>query len=166
MPRITHSRAHWVAIARELAATDRDAAPPGLTERVAALLAATQAEWPDEPCALELDEASAAVVETILRWGQRSGGDSGLAAQQSASLGEADDLIRAHQRASHVYRVEHRAGGRVTILGYSSSADARQSELSRHAARLLADGAEGELVLVEQATGGDVARRVLGPEDR
>ena len=165
MPRITYPRAEWAAVARELAATYGSSAPPGLAERVDALLAATRAGWPDEPCSLELDEAGADAVEAIVRRGRGLAADPGLAGQRRASVAEADELIRTHQRAPHHYRVEHRSGGRATVVGHTSSADARQSELSRHAARLAAEGATGELVLVDEATGEDVARRSLRPEN-
>ena len=165
MPRLTYPRAEWASVARELAATYGDSAPAGLTERVSALLAGTPAGWPDEPCSLELDEAGADVVEAIVRRGRGMIADPGLVGQQRASVAEADDLIHAHQRGAPAYRIEHRSGGCVAIVGHASSADARQGELSRHAARLLAEGATGELVLVDEATGEDVARRNLWSEE-
>jgi len=59
------------------------------------------------------------------------------------------------------YRVEHRTGDTVTIVAYTSDVHASQQELSHHAARLSETGATGELVLVDETTGEDVARRYL-----
>ena len=64
----------------------------------------------------------------------------------------------------NTYRVEHRTEGEVTIVARTSDVHARQEEMSQHAAHLIAAGATGELVLVEEATGEDVARRYLQPE--
>jgi hypothetical protein len=61
------------------------------------------------------------------------------------------------------YRVEHRTGDETTVVARTSDVHARQAELSQHAARLIAAGATGELVLVDEATGEDVARRYLTP---
>ncbi|HEY7032247.1 MAG TPA: hypothetical protein VH482_12995 [Thermomicrobiales bacterium] len=63
------------------------------------------------------------------------------------------------------FRVEHRTAGTATVIAHTSDVHASQEELSQHAARLIAEGAMGELVLVEEATGEDVARRYLRPED-
>ncbi|MGH2558310.1 MAG: hypothetical protein ACRDJH_04530 [Thermomicrobiales bacterium] len=63
-----------------------------------------------------------------------------------------------------LHRVEHRAGGRTTVVARTSDVYARQQELSLHAAEFIAAAATGELVLVEEATGRDVARRSLWPE--
>jgi hypothetical protein len=62
------------------------------------------------------------------------------------------------------YRIEHRTGGDVVVVGYSDAADARQAELSECAADLTISGATGELVLVDVAHREDVARRYLRPE--
>jgi hypothetical protein len=64
----------------------------------------------------------------------------------------------------HTYRVEHRTADTVTIVAYTSAVHASQEELSHHAARLRAVGAMGELVLVDETTGADVARRYLQAE--
>jgi hypothetical protein len=61
------------------------------------------------------------------------------------------------------YRVEHRAGGVATVVAHTSDVHARQEELSQLAARLMRQGATGELVLVDEETGDDVARRALLP---
>jgi hypothetical protein len=63
------------------------------------------------------------------------------------------------------YRVEHRTAATTIVVAHTSDVHASQEELSLHAARLIAAGATGELVLVEEATGEDVARRHLRPED-
>jgi hypothetical protein len=47
------------------------------------------------------------------------------------------------------------------VLGYTSTSHARQSDLSERASRLVTAGATGEFVLVDEATGEDVARRRL-----
>ena len=62
------------------------------------------------------------------------------------------------------YRIEHRQGDRVAVLGH---ADGWSSTLlAPYAARLLADRATGEVVLIEQATGAVVARRDHWPEEQ
>jgi hypothetical protein len=59
------------------------------------------------------------------------------------------------------YRVEHRNGERTDVVARTSDVHARQEELSQHAARLMREGKAGELVLVEESTGAEVARRTL-----
>ena len=61
------------------------------------------------------------------------------------------------------YRVEHRTADGTAVVARTSDVYARQEELSQHAARLMRQGATGELVLVDEATGEDVARRTLLP---
>ena len=61
------------------------------------------------------------------------------------------------------YRIEHRIGNRVEVLGYADGWSSTM--LAPFAVRLLADHATGELLLVEQATGTVVARRYLWPEE-
>jgi len=63
------------------------------------------------------------------------------------------------------YRVEHRTTGTTTVVAHTSDVHASQEELSQHAAQLIAAGATGELVLVDESTQEDVARRYLRPED-
>jgi hypothetical protein len=67
--------------------------------------------------------------------------------------------------AVSTYRVEHRTAGTATVVAHTSDVHASQEELSQHAARLTAAGATGELVLVDETTGEDVARRYLRAED-
>ena len=95
MPRITYSRAEWLAIAHELDAGHRDVAPPGLIERVRALLHETPAEWGDQPSALELDAGSAEAVRAAFA---RLSGRDPAAGQRAASLAEAEGIVRDHQR--------------------------------------------------------------------
>ena len=95
MPRLTHTRAEWMAVADELAAPHRAAAPPGLEERVRALLREVPAGWPDQLATLELDEGSADAVRAVLA---ALAGDDPAAGQRSASVAEAEAIVRAHQR--------------------------------------------------------------------
>ena len=95
MPRIVLSLEEWRAVARELAAAHTIAAPPGLSERVQALLTQAHDGWVDHAVALELDEGSAEIVRSIHR--PFTGTDPN-AGQRTASVDEADDIIRDHQR--------------------------------------------------------------------
>jgi hypothetical protein len=95
MPRIVFSLQEWRAIARELAAAHTIAAPPGLSERVGALLTQAHDGWVDHAVALELDEGSAQIVRSIHR---TLTGTDPAAEQRSASVDEADDIVRQHQR--------------------------------------------------------------------
>ena len=94
MPRLVHSHAEWLAIAREL---DRShaAGPPGLAERVAALLRQAPSGWPDQIYALELDEGSAEAVHAI--HAALAGRDPN-AGQRAATVAEAEAVIRDHQQ--------------------------------------------------------------------
>jgi len=62
------------------------------------------------------------------------------------------------------YRVEHRTDDTIEIVAHTSDVHASQEELSHHAARLIAVRATGELVLVDETTGKDVAGRHLQAE--
>ena len=95
MPRIVLSLEEWRAVARELVAAHTIAAPPGLSERVRELLAQAHDGWVDHAVALELDEGSAEFVRSIHR--TLTGIDPN-AGQRTASVDEADDIIRDHQR--------------------------------------------------------------------
>jgi hypothetical protein len=95
MPRIVLSLEEWRAVARELAAAHTIAAPPGLSERMQALLTQAHDGWVDHAVALELDEGSAEIVRSIHR--TLTGMDSN-AGQRSASVAEADTIVRDHQR--------------------------------------------------------------------
>lgn len=65
MVRLIYTRAEWQAVAHELTAGHRPPAPPGVVERINALLRGVPDGWPDEPCALELDSAAADVVRSV-----------------------------------------------------------------------------------------------------
>lgn len=164
MQAVELDRDEWVAVARELDTKYGASAPAGLRERIAALLRATPAAWSGQALTLELDDAAADVVRRIVRIGRGQPEHPGLAHAQSEAVAEAEGVL--WHAAQAAYRLEHRAGGTVAIVGRTSSADARQAELSRVAERLIANGATGELVLVEEATGREVARRRLLPEPR
>jgi hypothetical protein len=95
MPRVVLSLEEWRAVARELAASHTIAAPPGLLERVRELLTQAHDGWVDHAIALELDEGSAETVRALYR---ALTGTDPAAGQRSASVDEADDIIRNHQR--------------------------------------------------------------------
>ena len=63
------------------------------------------------------------------------------------------------------YRVEHRRGDAVAVLGETDDPLARHTLLGPLAVRLLDVGAEGSLLLVEQETGEVIARRALHPAE-
>jgi hypothetical protein len=62
MPRIELSLAAWQDVARELSGTHTAAAPPGVVERIRALLSQAPPGWPERTFALELEVSSAACV--------------------------------------------------------------------------------------------------------
>ncbi len=97
MPRIVLSLEEWQAVAHELAASHTFTAPPGLTERVRELLTQVHDGWVEQAIALELDEGSAETVRAV--HSVLTGTDPN-AEQRSASIAEADDIIRDHQRRS------------------------------------------------------------------
>ena len=95
MPRFTQTRAEWMAVADELAGPHRAAAPPGLEERVRALLRGVPAGWPDQTATLDLDEGNAQAVRAVLAG---LAGRDPAAGQRSASVGEAEAIVREGQR--------------------------------------------------------------------
>jgi hypothetical protein len=95
MPRIVLSLDEWRAVAREVAAAHTIAAPPGLSERIQALLTQAHDGWVDRTIALELDEGSAEIVRSVHRAVTGTDPDAG---QRSASVAEADMIVRDHQR--------------------------------------------------------------------
>ena len=95
MPRIAFSVPEWQAIAHELAGAHTAAAPPGLLERVHALLTHAAGDWSGQIYALEVDAGSAEVIRTI--HGAVSGSDP-HAEQRESSLAQAEQIIRNHQR--------------------------------------------------------------------
>jgi hypothetical protein len=141
--------------------------PPGLCARIEALLRETPEQWSAELCALELDPASADVVMALLGRQDEAPVSPEQTAQSASSVAEAVAVISAHQHRADrpTYRIEHRTEGTTRIVARTSDEHARHAELSHLAARLIAEGATGELVLVEETTGAEVARRVLRPED-
>lgn len=98
MDRVTLRRAEWLAVARELDATYRDSAPPGLRERIADLLMRYPRVWNDEACPLELDPAAAEVVRAIVRRGRGLASDPAQEHARRSALAEAEEIIREHQR--------------------------------------------------------------------
>ncbi len=95
MPRIVLSLDEWRAVARELTAAHTIAAPPGLSERIQALLTQAHDGWVDQTIALELDEGSAEIVRSVHRAVTGTDPNTG---QRSASVAEADMIVRDHQR--------------------------------------------------------------------
>ena len=166
MDQVTLERDEWVAVARELDSAYQDSAPPGLRARIAALLAATPATWAGEACSLQLDEAAAEIVRRIVRRGRGLSEQPGGRRSRAQAVEEAKRILRDDltdgQNAR--YRVEHRSEGRAVVIARTSAGDASQAELSQHAARLAATGATGEVVLVDEATGEELARRHLRPD--
>jgi hypothetical protein len=63
--------------------------------------------------------------------------------------------------ASRWFRIEHRTGDGVTSLGRAADLFPHPTALAPFVSRLLMAGATGLVVLVDEATGGDVARHDL-----
>jgi hypothetical protein len=61
----------------------------------------------------------------------------------------------------NAYPIDHQRNDGATILGRSNSPAACQAKLSERATRLIGEGARGELLLVNEATGEEVARQSL-----
>lgn len=95
MSRIELTRAEWQAVAHELGGTQTAPVPPGLVERIQALLAQAPHDWSEEACALELDESSAEAVRAIAA---KLTGQVRDAGQRAASVAEAMQIIRDHQQ--------------------------------------------------------------------
>jgi hypothetical protein len=95
MPRITLSLAEWQNVSRELGASHTESAPPGLQERVLALIGQALQDWPDQPFALELDAGSAAAVRAAHASLTKRDPEAG---QRAASVAEAVRIIHDHQR--------------------------------------------------------------------
>jgi len=173
---ITLTHREWIAVARELDATYGSFAPAGLRERVAALIDHSEPRWTQEGLTLTLDPAASDVVQAIVRRGRGLESDPDLARAQSEGLAEAEELIRHHQRGPldgdadnrggpPRYRLEHRTEHGSVVIGYSSDPLARHAQLSQHAADLIRRGETGELVLVDEETGDDLAWRRLVPDE-
>lgn len=97
MPRIVLTLAEWRAIAHEFAGTHARAAPAGLRERLDALLKQAPQGWPEQSYTLDLDEAS---MEAVWRVHGTLTAHDPHAAQRSASVAEAMQIIRDHQERS------------------------------------------------------------------
>jgi hypothetical protein len=95
MPRLVLSRAEWQAVAHELAGTHRALAPPGLMERIQALLAQAPQAWPDQPFALQLDGGCAEAVRAVHT---TPTGEDRTTGQQMAAVAEAIQVIHDHQQ--------------------------------------------------------------------
>lgn len=95
MPRLTHSLAEWIAVAHELGSPGREDVAPGLAERIRALVGHAPDGWPEQAYALELDDACAAEVAAV--HAALSGRDPDIW-QRTASVAEADAIVRNHQR--------------------------------------------------------------------
>jgi hypothetical protein len=95
MPRISLSLAQWQAVAQELAGTHTAVAPPGLSERIQALLIQAPQGWPEQVFALELDESCAEAVRALNA--TLTGDDLG-AGQRTATVSEAMRIIHNHQQ--------------------------------------------------------------------
>jgi hypothetical protein len=61
------------------------------------------------------------------------------------------------------FRVEHRDRGERRVLGRVEGVFPHHTALAPYVARLLLDGASGEVVLVDEATEAVAARRILRP---
>jgi hypothetical protein len=98
MALVTLARHEWGAIIAELDAVYGNDAPPGLRERIAALLADTPSAWPDQACKLELaDLAAVELVHSIIRQGHKRPVDPDFLWQEQSSVAEAEKIIRDHQ---------------------------------------------------------------------
>ena len=95
MPRIVLTGAEWRAVAHELEGTHTASAPPGLAERIQALLAQAPPGWPQQPFALELDAGSAETVRTIQA---ALTGEPRDAGQDAAAVTAAMQIIHEHQQ--------------------------------------------------------------------
>lgn len=62
------------------------------------------------------------------------------------------------------YRIEHHSDDGTTVLGHTDAPAAGQIELSAYAMRLIAKGETGEVVLIDEESGEQVARRSLAVE--
>jgi hypothetical protein len=166
---VTLPRAEWAAVARQLDATSIGEQPSGLRARIARLLADLPRGWGEEACTLTLDPPAAATVRAIVRRGRGLAVDPARSRARAFGVAEAEQIIRDQQAGADgsAYRIEHRAGRSVTVLGRATATPARQVDLAALAARLIAAGASGELVLVDEATGEEVARHRLAaaPDD-
>lgn len=94
MPRVELPLAAWQAVARELSGP-HGAAPPGVVERIRALLDQAPQGWPEQGFALELDESSAEAVRIAHAALTNVDRDAG---QRASSVDEAIRIIHDHQQ--------------------------------------------------------------------
>jgi hypothetical protein len=98
MALLTLSRREWAAIVDELDFAYSDHSPPGLRERIAALLEVTPSAWTDQACQLELtDLAAVELVRSIAQRSRRQVVEPHFLWQEQASIAEAEQIIRNHQ---------------------------------------------------------------------
>jgi hypothetical protein len=101
MALLTLARQEWAAILDQLNASYGDSAPPGLCQRIAALLAITPSAWSEQACQLEVaDLAAVTLVNSMVRQRQEQSGDSTFLWQEQASVAEAEQIIRDCQHWS------------------------------------------------------------------
>jgi hypothetical protein len=85
----------WKGVAHELAGAHTAAAPPGLLERVRALLEHAHDDWTGHVYALEVDEGGAEAIRMV--HASLTGRDA-QTEQRAASVAEAERIISDHQR--------------------------------------------------------------------
>src|SRR5213078_1680371 len=64
-----------------------------------------------------------------------------------------------------LFRVEHREAGTVSVLGHLSGVASHHQTLAHFEAAVFRDGRGGEVVLVDELDGRDVARRFVRPPE-
>jgi hypothetical protein len=95
MPRIELSLAEWQDVVRELSSSHAAPAPPGVVERIRALVDEVPQRWPEQTFVLELDESSAEAVHAAHAALTNDDRDAG---QRAASVSEAGQIIHDHQQ--------------------------------------------------------------------
>ncbi len=95
MPRITLTMEEWQGVVRELTGAHTAPAPPGVVERIQALLDQAPVGWPHQVFALELDDSSAEAVHAVRT--SLTQDDTGCG-QRAASISEAMQIIWDHQQ--------------------------------------------------------------------
>ena len=95
MSRIVLSLAEWQAVLHEFAGRQSAPPPPGVVERIQALLAQAPTGWPGQIFALGLDGSSADAVSAV--HASLTGRDPHLG-QRTASVTEAMWIIYNHQQ--------------------------------------------------------------------
>ena len=98
MARIVFTLAEWRSVARELRSPHHSVAPPGLHERIHALVQQAPQVWPDQPFALELDESSIEAVWAVHAALFRR---SPHARERESGISQASRIIQRHQYTSN-----------------------------------------------------------------